>query len=91
MKVAKRLITGVDIWLNRPTRLLEASGTSGEKAEMNGVLDFSVFGDGIQCYGVSEVSVNYSTAENAPGIGGVVGTIAGRENLTGESPTAYSS
>ena len=42
MKVAKRLITGVDIWLNTPTRPLEASGTSGEKAEMNGVLNFSV-------------------------------------------------
>lgn len=42
MLVAKRLVTGVDIWLNTPTRLLEASGTSGEKAEMNGVLNFSV-------------------------------------------------
>lgn len=42
MVVAKRLVTGVDIWLNTPTRLLEASGTSGEKAEMNGVLNFSV-------------------------------------------------
>lgn len=42
MIVAKRLVTGVDIWLNTPTRPLEASGTSGEKAEMNGVLNFSV-------------------------------------------------
>ena len=42
MKVAKRLVSGVDIWLNTPTRPLEASGTSGEKAEMNGVLNFSV-------------------------------------------------
>lgn len=42
MTVSKRLITGVDIWLNTPTRPLEASGTSGEKAEMNGVLNFSV-------------------------------------------------
>ncbi len=42
MKVSKRLISGVDIWLNTPTRPLEASGTSGEKAEMNGVLNFSV-------------------------------------------------
>lgn len=42
MIVAKRLVTGVDIWLNSPTRPLEASGTSGEKAEMNGVLNFSV-------------------------------------------------
>ena len=42
MIVAKRLVTGVDIWFNTPTRPLEASGTSGEKAEMNGVLNFSV-------------------------------------------------
>ena len=42
MIVARRLVSGVDIWLNTPTRPLEASGTSGEKAEMNGVLNFSV-------------------------------------------------
>ena len=42
MRLAKRLVTGVDIWLNTPTRPLEASGTSGEKAQMNGVLNFSV-------------------------------------------------
>jgi starch phosphorylase len=42
MIVSKRLITGVDIWMNTPTRPLEASGTSGEKAEMNGLLNFSV-------------------------------------------------
>lgn len=42
MIVSKRMLTGVDIWLNTPTRPLEASGTSGEKAEMNGLLNFSV-------------------------------------------------
>jgi starch phosphorylase len=42
MRLAKRLISGVDVWLNTPTRPLEASGTSGEKAEMNGVLNLSV-------------------------------------------------
>lgn len=42
MQLAKQLISGVDIWLNTPTRPLEASGTSGEKALMNGVLNFSV-------------------------------------------------
>lgn len=42
MRLAKRLISGVDVWLNTPTRPLEASGTSGQKAEMNGVLNFSV-------------------------------------------------
>lgn len=42
MRLAKRLISGVDIWLNTPTRPQEASGTSGKKASMNGVLNFSV-------------------------------------------------
>ncbi|MFZ5940748.1 MAG: alpha-glucan family phosphorylase [Bacteroidota bacterium] len=40
--LAKKLLHGVDIWLNTPTRPLEASGTSGEKAVMNGTLHFSV-------------------------------------------------
>lgn len=42
MRVAAKLIAGVDVWLNTPTRPLEASGTSGMKALMNGVLNFSV-------------------------------------------------
>ncbi|MDO4715774.1 MAG: alpha-glucan family phosphorylase [Bacteroidales bacterium] len=42
MELARRLVSGVDIWMNTPTRPLEASGTSGEKALMNGVLNFSV-------------------------------------------------
>ncbi|NOX46716.1 MAG: alpha-glucan family phosphorylase [Chlorobi bacterium] len=42
MAVAKKMIPGVDIWLNTPTRPLEASGTSGEKAVMNGVVNLSV-------------------------------------------------
>jgi len=42
MQLAHRLVSGVDIWLNTPTRPLEASGTSGEKALMNGVVNFSV-------------------------------------------------
>ncbi len=42
MEIAKHLISGCDVWLNTPTRPLEASGTSGEKAIMNGVLNFSV-------------------------------------------------
>ena len=40
--VAKYLVQGVDVWMNNPTRPLEASGTSGEKAAMNGVMHFSV-------------------------------------------------
>jgi len=42
MQLARRLVSSVDIWLNTPTRPLEASGTSGEKALMNGVVNFSV-------------------------------------------------
>ena len=42
IELAKRLVKGVDIWLNTPTRPLEASGTSGQKAELNGTLNFSV-------------------------------------------------
>ncbi len=42
MELARRMVQGVDVWMNTPTRPLEASGTSGEKAVMNGVLHFSV-------------------------------------------------
>ncbi len=42
ISLAKKLVQGVDIWLNTPTRLQEASGTSGMKAVMNGALHFSV-------------------------------------------------
>ena len=40
--LARKLVQGVDVWLNTPTRPLEASGTSGMKAVMNGVFHFSV-------------------------------------------------
>ncbi len=42
MELARYLVQGVDIWLNTPTRPMEASGTSGQKATLNGVLNFSV-------------------------------------------------
>ena len=42
MQLARRLVSGVDIWMNTPTRPLEASGTSGEKAEVDGVVNLSV-------------------------------------------------
>jgi len=42
MNLAKMLLQGVDIWMNTPTRPLEASGTSGEKGVMNGTIHFSV-------------------------------------------------
>ena len=42
MRIAAKMVKGVDIWMNTPTRPLEASGTSGEKAVMNGVMNLSV-------------------------------------------------
>ena len=42
ISLAKRMVQGVDVWMNNPTRPQEASGTSGEKASMNGVMHFSV-------------------------------------------------
>ncbi len=42
MRVARRLVSGCDIWLNNPRRPLEASGTSGQKAGINGVVNFSI-------------------------------------------------
>jgi len=53
IELAKKLVQGVDIWLNTPTRPLEASGTSGMKAVMNGVMNFSVL-DGWWCEGYRE-------------------------------------
>ncbi len=41
-EMARYLVTGVDVWMNVPRRPLEASGTSGEKAAMNGALNFSI-------------------------------------------------
>ncbi len=42
MELGRELVKGVDIWLNTPTRPQEASGTSGQKATLNGVMNFSV-------------------------------------------------
>ena len=42
MDLARLMVQGVDVWMNTPTRPQEASGTSGEKAAMNGVMHFSV-------------------------------------------------
>lgn len=53
IQLAKRLLHGVDIWLNTPTRPLEASGTSGEKSVMNGGIHFSVL-DGWWAEGYKE-------------------------------------
>jgi starch phosphorylase len=42
MNLARFLVQGVDVWLNTPRRPNEASGTSGQKAALNGVLNFSI-------------------------------------------------
>jgi starch phosphorylase len=50
MDIARYLVQGVDVWLNNPRRPLEASGTSGMKAAMNGILNMSIL-DGWWCEG----------------------------------------
>ena len=42
INVARHLVSGVDVWLNNPRRPMEASGTSGEKASVNGIVNFSI-------------------------------------------------
>ena len=51
--MSRYLISGVDVWLNNPRRPLEASGTSGQKAAINGVINFSVL-DGWWAEGYNE-------------------------------------
>src|SRR5581483_1090333 len=53
MTLARYLVQGVDVWLNNPRRPLEASGTSGMKAALNGVVNVSIL-DGWWCEGYSE-------------------------------------
>ncbi len=55
MRVAKYLVRGVDIWLNTPRRPLEASGTSGQKASLNGVPNLSIL-DGWWFEGYQQVN-----------------------------------
>ncbi|MEN8906149.1 MAG: alpha-glucan family phosphorylase [Clostridiales bacterium] len=50
MTIARNLVQGVDLWLNNPRRPLEASGTSGQKVSINGIINFSVL-DGWWCEG----------------------------------------
>ncbi len=42
MDLSKLLVSGVDVWLNNPRRYMEASGTSGMKASLNGTMNFSI-------------------------------------------------
>ncbi|MFZ5989257.1 MAG: alpha-glucan family phosphorylase [Bacillota bacterium] len=50
MTLARNLVQGVDVWLNNPRRPLEASGTSGQKVCVNGIMNFSIL-DGWWCEG----------------------------------------
>ena len=54
-EVARYLVHGVDVWMNVPRRPMEASGTSGMKAAMNGVLNFSIL-DGWWIEGYNEIN-----------------------------------
>lgn len=62
-EMARYLVTGVDVWMNVPRRPLEASGTSGEKAAMNGVLNFSIL-DGWWIEGYDEHN-GFAISENS--------------------------
>ncbi|AEH50537.1 alpha-glucan family phosphorylase [Pseudothermotoga thermarum] len=73
MKVAKMMVSGVDIWLNTPQPPLEASGTSGMKASLNGVPNFSVLDgwwiegciEGITGWAIGDFSENASSEQHA--------------------------
>jgi starch phosphorylase len=62
LRLARRLVSGVDVWLNNPIYPLEASGTSGMKAAINGVINLSVldgwWGEGFQEGGAANSSPN---------------------------------
>jgi len=63
MTLARRLVQGVDVWLNTPRRPMEASGTSGMKAALNGVLNCSIL-DGWWAEGYSP-EVGFAIGEEA--------------------------
>ena len=65
MDVARRLVAGVDVWLNTPQRPLEASGTSGMKAALNGVPNLSVL-DGWWVEGCDEGVTGWAVGNDGP-------------------------
>lgn len=65
MELAKKLVPGVDLWLNNPMKPLEASGTSGMKAALNGVPQFSVL-DGWWIEGHVEGVTGWSIGSSDP-------------------------
>ena len=69
-EVARYLVQGVDVWMNVPHRPMEASGTSGMKAAMNGVLNFSILDgwwiegfNGKNGFAIGELSTNDADEE----------------------------
>ena len=68
MEVSKLMVAGVDIWLNNPLRPLEASGTSGMKAALNGVPNFSVV-DGWWVEGLIENETGWAIGDENSHIG----------------------
>lgn len=77
MHVARYLVSGVDVWLNNPRRPLEASGTSGEKAGLNGVVNFSILDgwwyegfNGLNGYAIGDNTeyTNYELQDSADSI-----------------------
>jgi glycogen phosphorylase len=68
MDVSSAMVAGVDIWLNNPLRPLEASGTSGMKATLNGVPNFSVV-DGWWVEGLVENETGWSIGDETSHIG----------------------
>ncbi|MEJ7928887.1 alpha-glucan family phosphorylase [Ramlibacter sp. AN1015] len=65
MDLARRIVSGVDVWLNTPQRPLEASGTSGMKAALNGVPNLSVL-DGWWLEGWEEGITGWAVGPDGP-------------------------
>src|SRR5262249_58278469 len=82
IREARYLVQGVDVWLNNPRRPLEASGTSGMKSAMNGVVNFSVL-DGWWDEGYEAPEVN------GWAIGGAEQNPHGRAQDRAEPPGLY--
>lgn len=65
MNLSKKIVSGVDVWLNTPMRPREASGTSGMKAAHNGVPNFSIL-DGWWIEGCIENVTGWSIGDEKP-------------------------
>lgn len=86
INVARQLVQGVDVWLNNPRRPQEASGTSGEKALLNGALNFSIL-DGwwAEAYdGTNGFAIGYGQSHSVPSVQDDRDYKALSETLTGQ-------